>query len=531
MQTLLAGVATGASLLGLIYAWLARRATKQASGWSKLIQDGWALAPAAGASAAALAFLFTLPYKPPWSPGLLMGWGILIGALCALLAVGEAATDPAGDAWAGRCAALLSLAAIGPSLILIIFRGDPTDALIGCAIGSAAVAIGCLGLLAPAAASGAESAGALCRGVESYLLAVGAVVAGSYLAMGSYPRATPFAEAGGYWAIPGLLMAIAALVLILLSGGKGAILTTGRLLATGVASALAAALAAGLMRWKLLPELAWTPLAYAAAGFGLTAFLFLREDDATGDHPGRPTFPALATALAALLVGALGFQASGGYGQALALVAATVVVMLLHGGRPSARGAMAGAMSSGGAALLLLLAWYRLYSDDVPHWRTLDFQQHYQFLAVTLGAGAVFAVLSHVAKGAANLKSRAGLKRIQMLPVAGIGLMAVAAPLFLAGFWGERATAAFLGGLVVSEVVWMLLVAWSTGEDRSLAIASAPHAYLLGSALIAAHLTHIVVDLESTRVQKIYAISVLAVIVLVVYVAGKLRGMSDETAA
>jgi hypothetical protein len=529
MQTLLAGVATGASLLGLLYAWVARRATQQPSGWSRLMREGWGLAPAVGASAALLAFLFTLPYKPPWSPGLLMGFGILIGALIALLAVGEAATDPAGDAWAGRCAALLSLAAIAPSLILIIFRADPKDALIGCAIGVAAVAIGCLGMLAPAAAAGAASAGALCRGIESFVLSVGAVVIGACLAIERYPRATPFAEAGGYWAIPGLLIAISALVLILVSTGKGAKLSPGRLLTSGILVILCTALAAGLLRWKLLAELVWTPFVYAAVGFGLSAFLFLREDDASGDHPGRPTMPALAAALAAMLVGAMSFQAAGGYGLSLALVAAAVIVTLVHGGRVAAPGAMAGAMASGGATLLLMLAWYRMYSDDVQRWRTLDFQQHYQFLAVALGAGAVFAVLSHVAKGSVSQKLRPGLRVSDALPVVGLGLMIVAAPLFMAALWGERATAAFLGGLVVSAIVWMLVTAWSTGEDRAQAIVSAPHVYLLGSALIAAHITPIAIKFELTRVHKITAIAVLAVIVLVVYVAEKLRGMRDET--
>ncbi|HEY3415196.1 MAG TPA: hypothetical protein VGM51_19345 [Armatimonadota bacterium] len=531
MQTVLAGAATGASLLGLIYAWLARRATKQASGWSRLLRDGWGLAPAFGASAALLAFLFTLPYKPPWSPGLLMGFGILIGALCALLAVGEAATDPAGDAWAGRCAGLLSLAALGPSLILILFRGDPSDAVIGCALGGVIVAIGCIGMLAPAAAAGASSAGALCRGIESYILSAGAVAAGSYLALARYPRATPFADAGGYWSIPGLLTAIAALVLILVAVGNGAKLAPARLLITGIACALAIALAAGLIRWKLLPQLTWTPLVYATVGFGLMAFLFQREDAASGDYPGRPAMPALVTALAALLVGALAFQAAGGYGQALALVAAGVIVLLVHGGRPTAQGSMAGAMVSGGAALLLLLTWYRLYSDEFEQWRSLDFQQHYQFLAVALGAGAVFALLSHVANGSARWKSRPGLQSAQAFAVTGLGLMAVAAPVFIAALWGGRATAAFIGGLVVSEVVWMLVVAWSTAEERLIAIMSSPHVFLLGSALIAAHITPIAVNLDLTRAQKVYAIAVLAVIVLVVYVAGKLRGMSDETPA
>lgn len=527
MQTVLAGIAAGASLLGLVYAFFARRAVGQASGWLNILAARWCFAPAFGAGVALVAFLFTLPAKPPWQPGLLMGWGIAIGAVFALWAVGESAVDPGAETWAARCVSLLCLAALGPSLILLIFRGDPTDALIGCAVGGVCVVLCCFGVFAASAAAGDQSAAAtLNRGLETYILSSVAVIGGAYLAIQHYPRPTPGSLAGGYWAIPGLLTAVCALVLAVLSAGKGARLSPARFLSTGVVCGLAAAIVTWVLHWKLLPVLPWLPCVYAAAGFGLIGWVVLLHDVNGSEAAARPVLPALAAACGAILIGALAYQGEGGaFGQALAVVTAAVVVMLVHGARVSQRGALAGGLLNGSAGLLALMVWYRLYADDTAHWRSLDFQQHYQFLAIALGAGAAFASMA-LASGGAQVRERSRVWR-----TIAMGVAAVAAPLLVASLWGERAVAAYLGGLVAAAIVWMLVSAWSTGTDRLAALAGSPLVFLLGSALIAVHITGPVIDLEPTRAQKTTVIAILAAIALAVFVADRVRGMRDETAS
>lgn len=528
MQTVLAGIAAGASLLGLVYAFFARRAARKSSGWSNILAAHWGFAPTFGAGIALVAFLFTLPVKPPWQHGLEMGWGIAIGAVFALWSVGEAAVDAGAETWASRCVSLLCLSALAPSLILLIFRADPPAALTGCAIGGISVILGCLGVFAASAAASDQSATAILnRGLESYILSSVSIIGASSIAILRFPRPTPSSLAGGYWAVPGLLTAVCALVLVVLSAGKGARLSPARFLTTGVVCVFGAAITAWVLHWKLLPVLPWLPCIYAAIGFALIGWvLLLHDSNDEALQPARPVVPALAAACGAILIGALAYQGLGGaFGQAIAVATAAVIVMLVHGARVSQRGALTGGLLAGAVGLIALFVWYRIYAEHAESWRSLDFQQHYQFLAIALGTGATFASLA-VASGGAQVR-----ERVRIWRTIAMGLAAVAAPLLVAALWGERAVAAYMGGLATAAIVWMLLAAWSTGADRLTAQAGSPLVYLLGSALVAVHVTGPVIGLELTRSQKTTVIAILAVIALAAFVADKVRGLRDETAS
>jgi len=99
-----------------------------------------------------------------------------------------------------------------------------------------------------------------------------------------------------------------------------------------------------------------------------------------------------------------------------------------------------------------------------------------------------------------------------------------AAPLVLAAVWGVRTTGAFLAGLVLAQVLWMLLVAWTTGADRARALRGAPALYLAATALVALQFVPLVQAWEPSRTVKVLLLgAVVAAIVLWLLIAGQAR--------
>ncbi|MGC9317313.1 MAG: hypothetical protein ACP5KN_04665, partial [Armatimonadota bacterium] len=80
-----------------------------------------------------------------------------------------------------------------------------------------------------------------------------------------------------------------------------------------------------------------------------------------------------------------------------------------------------------------------------------------------------------------------------------------------------------LVGLVVGELAWMVLAAWSTGRDRAACLAAAPHAALVGAALVALQIGPIVADVgpisRSVKAGIVGAIALVAVVWIAVGVA------------
>jgi len=156
MQTVLAAVAAGAAVLGLIFANLFPEAVPRRTRWRVLTAGELRPALVLAAVSAVVLFLLTLPSTKPFSPGLTLGWGILIGAVLGLYALFEASGSVAGQSGGVRTAGLLSAAALGPAAILLIFRGYPNQALMGCAIGAVLVAAICSCLARPLFAAAPE---------------------------------------------------------------------------------------------------------------------------------------------------------------------------------------------------------------------------------------------------------------------------------------------------------------------------------------------------------------------------------------
>ena len=541
MVTILAAIAAVAAVLGLTYAYLFPQEVPRRTQWQALLTGEWRPVLAFAAGTVVALFLLSLPTGKPFSPGLTLGWGILIGGLVGLYAWFEASGSFAGEAASARTVGLLSAAALGPAATLLILRGYPNEALMGCAGGAVLVAaIGWVivrpredgiaaeaapttarseergvrsesnghGVAAEAAPTGIAPTRAA-KGLEVFALATAAVCAGCVLAIHHFPRAHPGHVAGGYWALPALAMAAAALTVAIVSGARpggrwGPLL---RALAPGAVVVVLV----GALGSKLLPKLDWDLPLYGLVAFGFIVATLAHGEEAEGARPVGLTFAAVLLVLATV---AVAFRRLHGYGECLALLAGLPVAAVTYLGGGRARDSVTGPVAMGAASILLLLTLSRLFVERAQTSWALDFQQHYDCFAVVLGIGACFALMAFAARGVQQ--ARAGRSPAAQIPRAiFLGLTVGLVPLALAALWGAKAVNAFLIGLVFAQATWMLLAAWTVGGERRTVLAGAPQVLSVAAILIAIQLGPHVLELELARGVKLIiaaAITVGAVI-------------------
>lgn len=528
VQSIIAAAAVGASVLGIAYG-IGTSLRAISDGLRSLaslnVHRFWIFTLAVGV----VLFLFTLPSAPPFAAGLTLGWGFLIGLVLGLYAVVQASCAPEDAGWASQGVGVLSAGALGPALVLLVFRGYPNDALMGCALGAvfvACVASSCARPMYAAMAESDRTALAWHRGVEVFAVATVVGAIGSALAIHHFPRPNAAAEAGGYWAFPALMVAVGALASAIVAGEWTKRLRRHRGLIVGGLAAVVVVLATVLLGQRLLRSLSWDlPLIGAlAVGFVLWAL-----GHAAGEEPGddfRPVGLAFGAALLALAVIAAAFKALHGYGEALALLAALPIAAMAYLGAQREREPVAESIAMGALCMILLMAMYRLFLEQVGRGWSLDYQRHYDYFAVILGVAACFGLLS-VAAGAREAVERArahgrGLVAPLLARTTLLGVAVAAVPPVLGAVWGVKAVGAFVAGLVIAEATWIMLVAWTRGQDRADAVAVAPHLFFMAALLVAIQFSPQVLSLELTRAHKIIIVLLVTGVAIIWIGAGTL---------
>jgi hypothetical protein len=520
MATTLAAVTVGAAVLGLVYANLSPPDEASLTRRRMLLTGEFRPVLLFAAVSAVVLFLLSLPAVKPFSPGLTLGWGMLLGGLLGLYALYEAGGSSTEDGSAARAVGVLSAAALGPGAVLLIFHGYPNQALMGCAVGAVLVAAIGWAVLQPLVARPAGEGDdplAWCQGVEVFALATVAICAGCNLGIDHFPRAYPGHFAGGYWSFPALATAAAALTVALVTGLGGSGAKLGPLL-RALAPGAAVVVLTGALGARLLPKLDWDLPLYGLLAFGF--ILVTLAHSADGDANPRPVALTFGAVLLVLAVVAVAFRRLHGYGEALALAAGLPVaaVAYLRRGRP----AVGSAVGIGAASILLLMLLNRLYVErSVSTW-ALDFQQHYDMLAVVLGIGACFALMAFAARGIEQ--AGRGASAVALVPrTVFLGLAVAVVPLALAALWGAKAIGAFLIGLVFAQATWMLLAAWTDGDDRRRVLVGAPQLLCVAATLVAIQLGPRVLELELSRGHKLLVAGALMLVAVIWVVADAWR--------
>jgi len=538
MQLILAVITLIASVLGLLFGFLSRRAAR-GTGKPAIISP--ALVGLWAALAAVVLFLLTLPTGQPFSPGLRLGWGILIGALFGIIAVARSGNrDEDGMAHAVE---MLSLSAFGPALILIAFRGYPNEVLMGFALGAVLAAFGAGALLRPLLAGEEAGSSGSAPGTELFALSTAAIVAGTRLAIGHFPRIsvdlsvnrwagfTHTEVAGGYWAFPALAVATAALVMALVPRDVNEEERPWLPLGVGALGAVAVVILTLIIGAKLLPELRWQPLLYGVIAFGLISAGLIRHGQVGGGtRPLGLAFGAVIFTLAVLIIVFRGKM--HGYGEALVLLVGLPIMAAhyLAGKRDS----LAASLGTGALTVGLLMVLFRVFLERMDSPWALTFQQQYNLVAALLGASATFGLLAFTGRTMERLQGDPHRGRFSLLAsrAALLAIFIGIVPPALAILWGEQAVSAFLAGLIVSQAAWMLLAAWTVGQERAAALAAIPQIPFLLAALVAVQLTRPMLELELTNAVKlVIAVTITVILMIWVAVDGMLRGKEPDALA
>ena len=359
------------------------------------------------------------------------------------------------------------------------------------------------------------------RGVEVYALATAAVAGAAWLAVHRFADITPVSTLRAYWAFPALLPAATVLALMILSGETKALSRRWAIFGAGAAGGLVITVIAAVLGARMLPKLTWEPCLYGAVAFGFILAVLTRTSEETGESESyRPVALAFGAVLLALAVVATAFRRMQGYGEALSLLAALPLVASTWLGRERTREPVAENLALGAFTVLLLLMLYRVYLERVGESQPLSFRLHYDYLAAALGLGGCFGLLAFVDRGM-RCAREGGASRLLPRTIA-LGVVVAATPLLLIVVWGSSAGGAFLAGLVLAEVAWMLLAAWMTGPAREQLLAAAPHPFFLAAALVAAQLSRPLLAWEPSRAWKL-AIVAVATAIAVVWVLADAR--------
>jgi len=469
-----------------------------------------------------LPFLGTLLQKPPFTPGIGLGWGFAFGGALGLLILLMAGAD--GPAPGIRVAMPLAAAALGPGLALWLFRGYPTEVLMGCAIGAIIVAVVGGGL-----SRVLTTQPAFHRILEIYGIATVATVTAVQLAIEHFPRSTPAAVAGGYWALPILLVAIGALALIIFSGpASGSPFRTRWV--PGILGAALMITVIGVLQYRLFPllngpaqmptsvhpHLAWLVLALGVTGLSALLSLIAAEERHETTSAFRPLALTFGLVLTVLITAMLTFRQLQGYGEALALLPALLPIALIYLNDDNEQNNLTGALGIGAITLYALFMLSRLLFEQFGHSYALDFQRYYDALALLLGVGIAVGLTISSGQGVAqNATKNSPRLTPTVLRLIGFGVVVVCAPLGLAALWGPKTLTALLIGLAVGEILWMVLAAWTQREERTQVLDGAPHMLLIAMVLMTVQLSPLVLKHTTSTAAKIVVAIVLTGMALV----------------
>jgi hypothetical protein len=509
------GVAVG---LVALAAWLVAARTKDRS----LPGDATASSPLfllAGAVGALLLFLLTLPSRPPFQPGGHLGIGVLIGALSAA-ALAWGASRRAGAASPLAVPGVLGAALVPAALMMVIYRGDPGDVLMGVLLGQGVL------LLFPEASLRAGEEDTAASRIGLFLGASAAAVAGAMLAIARYEdfaMAERLAHGSKLWWSAPLLVfaAVAAGALV----AALVVRTPSRraLVALLVAAFLLAIFGARFPRY-------WPLMLPPAAGYVTGALLVALA--ATVESDRRRALSTLLGALLVLILLVAAYRLQLGLGIALAALgfAGAAVALPGAGGTEEASAPLpTGAVFTAGLQLLALGALFRVFyaAQDLDA-TSVYLTAHYALIGLIAGC------LTPIGLGLlarATARDDEGRQDPWLAPLAQ-GIAAVALPLAMLLLWGLKAAAGVLLGLVVGQAFLLLLLLLEGDRPSSpagRAALAAPAAPVLLIAVVAIQLLPPLAPFteELTRFQRAAALIALVALVPLWALWERLRHRSD----
>jgi len=409
--------------------------------------------PPTALAAVIIAFACTLPWQPPFAPGLRLGIGILIGGILGTLACAIASRVDAASPWGRsiRTAGIASAALLGTGLVLVAFPGYPQPALYGFLIGAVVVAV----VFGRARPEGA--------GVELWGPVAVIISASTLLAIFRF-EAT---QTRLLWSAPGMV-AVCAIIGAIVGSGIGG--NENKRWFAWILGPVVSLTLTAVVSWRVFDDLAilWSSLAGVVT---LGIALSVARSSGTSVRGGA------AVTLLVLAFTAVAFKFLGGFGIGAGLAASLVVVILSSRQRVDADDSTDADQTARslcyalclGAGVLLLRLFLETYSESL---RSPDLRLYYTFVALAVGV-----VFPFIAAGLLpDSTRRAGASSTIGLLM--IGTLAATLPLLVVVVWGLKAALGFLIGTLASQMIVLTL--------RGEAAGIAPGAFVRAAMLILA---------------------------------------------
>ncbi len=443
--------------------------------------------------------LLALLKHPPFSSGQHLGAGYLIAGLAALLGALACSRipNPGLAYWPFPYALQASMALVASSLTLLIFKGDPVEAMLGCALGFTLVA-GCFRIT-----YGAGRMLDLARALEAG--AALAVILSAACTRGVFHFHSR--DQRGWWAFPLALAAfwlLGQIISYLASASKSLTkLPIASLLISSTLSVTLALVLGSVLGLKLQPALSVvTLLLTGAVTAALIIWLAMTAEREAQDWALWLQVGGTCVILALLLL-IVSFKILAGYGVAIALIAAWAVVGSALGmGAFAARLPLQVVMM--GANFLLLELFL---ARPGMHVGQSDLSLHYAVV------GAVIGVLLPAVYS--SLLLEAGIGRTIML-----GVLGSLTPVIFLTFWGQDVLLGLMVGLVARQGVGAGFVALVATSEKW-APWQAPTALLaLGMAIVTVQFSQSLSFLyDMPRLYKAYLAGGVAALVVLWVVA------------
>lgn len=468
---------------------------------SRLIGDKRAAGPPlwrsllAGLALAVVAFAVCLPTRAPFSSGGDMGYGVLLGAAAALVALlVHRGSRPGSDTGSRACtaAAVAGVAVVWIAITQVMFRGDPQYAVFGGMIGAFLA-------VTPLLWSKADVS------IMVLPLAVAVFGFGSLLGEARYP----LAPERPYWPLATLPAAAGLLGVVV----GGLILGRTRVARWGIAAVSVALAGAGcLLSRSLLSRYEHIDLGLQFTALVLLGWLTFALAAATAESTPNRRFGVVAPILLAVTALLLSFNILGGYGASVMLAAGIPLALALAPRADDERRPLDWYLCLG----ILYLA-YRLYLSHFEYWfragPVLEFGRHY--VLVGLAAGVLWMGGIH------SVRRSAGSFVVQ---VAALALL----PAVLFSALGPEALLGLLIGLWVTQLATPL---WSEGRAPGLDLPATLPMLIAAWTLVLPRWGEFMLDqLRSTRGLIIGVAGCVALVALALLSRGETRAQSGSKA-
>lgn len=473
---------------------------------------------------AVLGFAFTLPQTPPWTSGLTLGFGLLLGAGLGVFVA--ALNSPETDLWIpGPTVGALSSAAFACSLLLIAFRGYPTAAITGFGLGAAMAAFIASGTLRPALADGRVEGVQACRTIEAYGLASVVIACATRIAIERFSRSAGDPLADAYWALPALLTAVGAIAMMLVPTGSTSDDSLPHSFRSGLIAGLAAVVVTLILQYRGLGFLMWLlPL----GGGVVFAFLSVWPGArAANNHRGLPISVPLGAFLLSVAFTGVVFRYLQGFG--LGLTMSAVITMIAAWYTDRKRPALpTAAIAAGAAAAPIIMLINRVLVEQTGRGWRLDFSSQYDLFALFLGLTVGLLFSRHCLDSVENLMSVKAWKRFTFVSLIGrtltLGVSITVITIAVAAVFGLRSVSAFHAGLIVSSLLWALQSAMSERNTGAWS-ESTPLMAVVFAALLSITVVPPLVDMDLTRTHRVLILAALAVAGLIALMA---RGPAES---